>query len=117
MNELNKPSSNPDDWKCMNCGNKGNLWFNLSDAYIGCGRPQEGFETACGSALKHYQNTFEQYPLVIKLGTITSQGGDVWSYAEDNMVINPSLSKHLSHWGIDIMKLEKTEKKYGRIRN
>lgn len=36
----------------------------------------------------------------------------MWSYAddEDMPVLDPLLADHLSHWGIDIMKLEKTEK-------
>lgn len=46
------------------------------------------------------------------LGTITANSADVWSYAsdEDCLVLDPSLPEHLSHWGIDIMRLEKTEK-------
>jgi ubiquitin carboxyl-terminal hydrolase 5/13 len=36
----------------------------------------------------------------------------VWSYAsdEDTLVLDPKLPQHLSHWGIDIMRLEKTDK-------
>lgn len=32
---------------------------------------------------------------------------DVYSYSEDDMVTDPSLSQHLAHWGIDIMKMTK----------
>ena len=48
----------------------------------------------------------------MKLGTITPAGGDVYSYApdEDDLVLDPKLAEHLSHWGIDIMRLEKTDK-------
>lgn len=35
---------------------------------------------------------------------------DVYSYAEDNMVVDPYLSQHLEHFGIDIMKMKQTEK-------
>ena len=51
----------------------------------------------------------------MKLGTITPHGADVWSYAadEDALVKDPLLAEHLSHWGIDIMRLEKTEKTLG----
>lgn len=38
-------SPNPKDWKCQNCGATKNLWFNLSDGYIGCGRGQVDPET------------------------------------------------------------------------
>ena len=63
-----------------------------------------------GAALSHFQDTGKLYPLCVKLGTITQHGADVWSYAddEDMPVIDPNLADHLSHWGIDIMKLEKT---------
>ena len=37
------------------------------------------------------------------------------SYAddEDRLVTDPHLAEHLSFWGIDIMKLEKTDKTLG----
>ncbi len=44
------------------------------------------------------------------LGTITSKGGDVYSYDEDDMVEDPNLAKHLSHWGINMMNMEKTDR-------
>ena len=31
------------------------------------------------------------------------------------LVIDPHLGKHLAHWGIDIMKLDKTEKTLGEM--
>jgi len=44
----------------------------------------------------------------VKLGTITPDGGgDVYSYDEDDMVEDPSLVKHLAHFGIDVKSLEK----------
>ena len=54
---------------------------------------------------------------MVKLGTITPHGADVYSYApdEDCMVIDPNLAEHLSFWGIDIMKLEKTSKTMGEL--
>lgn len=55
--------------------------------------------------------------MVVKLGTITPHGADVYSYApeEDCMVIDPLLGEHLSFWGIDIMRLEKTAKTVGEM--
>ena len=46
------------------------------------------------------------------IGTITANSADVWSYAsdEDTLVLDSKLPQHLSHWGIDIMRLEKTDK-------
>lgn len=43
----------------------------------------------------------------MKLGTITPDGADVYSYDEDDMVIDPLLSKHLAHFGIDITSMTK----------
>jgi len=34
---------------------------------------------------------------------------DVYSYAEDDMVIDPLLADHLAHFGIDIMNLKKVK--------
>lgn len=49
-----------------------------------------------------------EYPLAVKLGTITKDGkADVYSYPEDDMVENPNLVKHLSHFGINISVMEK----------
>lgn len=65
-----------------------------------------------GAALKHFEQTGNKYPLVVKLGTITPHSADVYSYApdEDDMVIDPLLKEHLAHWGINMMEMEKTDK-------
>ena len=44
------------------------------------------------------------------VGTITAKGADVYSYDEDDMVEDPNLAIHLSHWGINMMKMEKSDK-------
>lgn len=56
-------------------------------------------------AVEYYQQT--KYPLAVKLGTITAEGGDVYSYDEDDMVEDPKLKEHLLHFGINIALLEK----------
>ena len=55
--------------------------------------------------MAHYQQT--KYPLAVKLGTITPDGADVYSYEEDDMVEDPYLSQHLKHFGIDIASMSK----------
>ena len=50
--------------------------------------------------MQHYERT--KYPLAVKLGTITPDGADVYSYEEDDMVEDPLLNKHL---GIDIASM------------
>lgn len=99
----------PSGWKCQMCDLTNNLWLNLTDGTILCGR--RFFDGSGGNdhALKYYEEA--GYPLAVKLGTITSDGkADVFSYAEDEMVDDPWLSKHLAHFGIKIGSLEKTEK-------
>ena len=46
-----------------------------------------------GAAMRHYEATGSRYPLVVKLGTITPHGADVYSYASDenDMVLDPHL--------------------------
>lgn len=80
-------------------------------AFIAIGQHFDG-SGGNGSALRHFEATGRKYPLVVKLGTITPHGADVYSYAldEDNMVIDPELNKHLAHWGINMVQMEKTEK-------
>lgn len=53
-----------------------------------------------------------RYPLVVKLGTISPclESIDVYSYDEDDAVIDPNLTKHLAHFGLDPTKMEKTAK-------
>ena len=55
--------------------------------------------------MDYYEET--KYPLAVKLGTITPDGADVYSYDEDNMVEDPKLSEHLAHFGIDITSMTK----------
>lgn len=99
----------PTGWKCEKCDLTSNLWLNLTDGAIRCGR--KFFDGSGGNehAAQHYQET--KYPLAVKLGTITADGkADVFSYAENDMVIDPYLQKHLLHFGINSGEMEKTEK-------
>ena len=107
-------------WIDAETGATDNLWLNLSDGYIGGGRRNWDGSGGSGSALRHYQAMRAQgknYPLVVKLGTITPSGADVYSYApeEDEMVTDPGLAGHLAHWGIDVMACEKTEKSMAEL--
>ncbi|KAL1516576.1 hypothetical protein ABEB36_000474 [Hypothenemus hampei] len=99
----------PTGWKCEKCDKIENLWLNLSDGSILCGR--KFFDGSGGNnhAVEHYKES--NYPLAVKLGTITKDGkADVFSYAEDDMVEDPFLAQHLQHWGINVSQMEKTEK-------
>lgn len=107
-----KISPDPRQWQCEESGMTENLWLNLSTGHIGSGRKLWAGMGGTGAALKHYEETGRKYPLVVKLGTITPQGADVFSYASDenDMVIDPLLADHLAHWGINMQKQTKTEK-------
>ncbi|VDO87440.1 unnamed protein product [Heligmosomoides polygyrus] len=105
----------PSGWVCEaeGCNMNENLWLNLTDGAIRCGRSQfvaEGQMCKGNNHMKQYYDT-TGYPLVVKLGTISSEGtADVFSYDEDDAVIDPNLEKHLAHFGIDPKSLKKTEK-------
>ena len=104
-------------WKCEKCDKTKNLWLNLSDGMILCGRVIVGSElSGNGHALEHYKET--GFPLVVKLGTISADGSaDCYSYApdEDDSVLDPRLERHLLHWGIDLKEMKKTEKSVAEL--
>ncbi len=62
----------PKGWKCEKCDKRDNLWLNLTDGSILCGR--KFFDGSGGNnhAVEHY--AIAKYPLAVKLGTITPDG-------------------------------------------
>uniref|UniRef100_A0A8C9HAI1 Ubiquitinyl hydrolase 1 n=1 Tax=Piliocolobus tephrosceles TaxID=591936 RepID=A0A8C9HAI1_9PRIM len=117
LKQLDNIKIKNENLECAICKAKTNLWLNLSDGYIGCGRKIYNYGGGClnneeGAALKHYYESGKKYPLVVKLGTITKDGeADVFSYAEDenDSVIDPYINIHLEKLGINILNLKKTE--------
>ncbi|KAM7250829.1 hypothetical protein ACFE04_022712 [Oxalis oulophora] len=121
----------PSGWKCSKCDKRENLWLNLTDGMILCGRKNWDGTGGNDHAVEHFKET--GYPLAVKLGTVTADleqaGGtfssiscncslsrisysfisDVFSYSEDESVIDPLLAQHLQFFGIDFSSLQKTE--------
>ncbi|CCD72002.1 Ubiquitin carboxyl-terminal hydrolase [Caenorhabditis elegans] len=103
-------------WTCEveGCGLNDNLWLNLTDGAVRCGRSQFLSDGKKTNGNGHMQDYFDstRFPLVVKLGTISSNLEliDVYSYDEDDAVIDPNLEKHLKHFGLDPTKMEKTAK-------
>ncbi|KAL3639889.1 ubiquitin-specific protease ubp14 [Castilleja foliolosa] len=99
----------PSGWKCEKCDKTENLWLNLTDGSILCGRKNWDGSGGNDHAVNHYNVT--KYPLAVKLGTITAdlEAADVYSYDEDASVVDPLLAQHLQHFGIDFSSLQKTE--------
>ncbi|KAF6734027.1 Ubiquitin carboxyl-terminal hydrolase 5 [Oryzias melastigma] len=98
----------PTGWRCEVCDLQENIWMNLTDGKVLCGRRYFDGSGGNNHALLHFQET--GYPLAVKLGTITPDGADVYSYDEDDMVLDSKLAEHLAHFGIDMMTMEKTER-------
>ena len=101
-------SPDPNSWKCEICGLTKNLWLCLTDGKVFCGRRQLDGSGGNNHAVEHFYKT--KYPLAVKLGTITSKGADVYSYDEDDMVEDSNLAVHLAHFGVNMSKMEKTDK-------
>ncbi|KAL9660412.1 hypothetical protein QQ045_025226 [Rhodiola kirilowii] len=99
----------PSGWKCAKCDKTDNLWLNLTDGMILCGRKNWDGTGGNNHAIQHYENT--GYPLAVKLGTITAdlEAADVFSYPEDESILDPNLAQHLAFFGIDFSSLKKTE--------
>ncbi|AWO96378.1 Ubiquitin carboxyl-terminal hydrolase [Scophthalmus maximus] len=98
----------PSGWRCDVCDLQENIWMNLTDGKVLCGRRYFDGTGGNNHALLHFQQT--GYPLAVKLGTITPGGADVYSYDEDDMVLDSKLPEHLAHFGINMMTMEKTER-------
>jgi ubiquitin carboxyl-terminal hydrolase 5/13 len=60
----------PSGWKCAKCDKKDNLWLNLTDGMILCGRKNWDGSGGNNHAIEHYEQT--RHPLAVKLGTITA---------------------------------------------
>jgi ubiquitin carboxyl-terminal hydrolase 5/13 len=109
-------SPDPKSWKCEKSGATENLWLNLSDGFIGGGRKNWDGSGGSNGALDHFEETGEKYPLVVKLGTITTEGStvhaDCFSYAKDENgpVKIPNLAELLAKRGVQVAGLQKTEK-------
>ncbi|KAJ0704077.1 putative ubiquitinyl hydrolase 1 [Helianthus annuus] len=86
----------PSGWKCAKCDKTENLWLNLTDGMIVCGRKLWDGSGGNNHAVEHYSET--HYPLAVKLGTITSdlEGADVFYNLEDDSVTDPLLVEHLA---------------------
>ena len=60
----------PTGWKCHRCEKTENLWLNLTDGMILCGRKNWDGTGGNNHAVEHYYAT--KYPLAVKLGTIAA---------------------------------------------
>ncbi|XP_054646005.1 ubiquitin carboxyl-terminal hydrolase 13 isoform X6 [Dunckerocampus dactyliophorus] len=95
----------PSGWKCQKCEMRDNLWLNLTDGAVLCGKWFFDGSGGNGHALDHYKET--SHPLAVKLDTITPDGADVYSFEEEEAVLDPHVSEHLSHFGIDMLQMQK----------
>ena len=102
------------DWVCQKCALKcDNLWLNLSDGSILCGRkyregtiftndeeikPSEGH----GHAHDNYRET--NHPLVVQISSISPYGAKVYSFSQDEFVFDEHLSELLERLGILTVK-------------
>ncbi|KAJ3800864.1 ubiquitin carboxyl-terminal hydrolase 14 [Lentinula aff. detonsa] len=94
---------------CSSCDLKSNLWLCLTCGSLGCGRAQFGVTNGGnGHGLAHYHAS--GHSVAVKLGTITPEGNaDIYCYSCDDSKLDPSLSTHLSTFGINLSAQTKTE--------
>uniref|UniRef100_V5GVJ0 Ubiquitin carboxyl-terminal hydrolase n=2 Tax=Kalmanozyma brasiliensis (strain GHG001) TaxID=1365824 RepID=V5GVJ0_KALBG len=94
---------------CGKCDLTSNLWLCLTCGHLGCGREQFGGVGGNSHGLSHFEES--GHPVSVKQGTITAEGSaDIYCYACNDARIDPNLAHHLSHFGINVMDLSKTEK-------
>ena len=70
LSNTSQISPNPEAWKCDQCEVRKNLWLNLTDGKILCGRKQLDGSKGNIHAFLHYKKT--KYTLAVKHGTITA---------------------------------------------
>lgn len=73
-------------WKCEVCDLQENLWMNLTDGKVLCGRRYFDGSGGNNHALQHFQQT--GYPLAVKLGTITPDGAGTNQYSTRRTITN-----------------------------
>lgn len=59
--------------KCNSCDLSNNLWLCLHCGTLSCGRKNYDESGGNGHGIEHYNST--KHSLVVKLGTITPEGG------------------------------------------
>ncbi|XP_029487847.2 ubiquitin carboxyl-terminal hydrolase 13-like isoform X2 [Oncorhynchus nerka] len=95
----------PSGWKCQKCEMKENLWLNLSDGAVLCGKWFFDGSGGNGHALDHFKDT--NFPLAVKLDNLTADIADIYSFDEEEAVLDPQISEHLQHFGIDIIPIQR----------
>ena len=102
------------NWICQDCGlSSTNLWLNLSDGSILCGRKYRegtiftGEDEILGSpghghAYKNYRET--GHPLIVNVHSINPWGARCYSYKQDNFVHVENLSSYFERLGILTLK-------------
>ncbi|KAF3903521.1 hypothetical protein AA313_de0200698 [Arthrobotrys entomopaga] len=104
-----KGSKEIDFTKCADCDLKENLWMCLQCGNLGCGRAQFGGVGGNSHGVAHYNDT--KHPASVKLGSISPEGtADIYCYICNDERLDPHLTEHLRHWGINIAERQKTEK-------
>uniref|UniRef100_A0A8K9UNY0 Ubiquitin carboxyl-terminal hydrolase 13 n=1 Tax=Oncorhynchus mykiss TaxID=8022 RepID=A0A8K9UNY0_ONCMY len=101
----------PSGWKCQKCEMKENLWLNLSDGAVLCGKWFFDGSGGNGHALDHFKDT--NFPLAVKLDNLTLDIADIYSFDEEEAVLDPQISEHLQHFGIDIIPIQRVHNTNG----
>merc|ERR1712228_38343 len=113
--------------RCSSCGKYDNLWLNVGDGFIGCGRKFYALKSMGGNgcSLTHYnenKNELKASAVTVKLGTISANAADVFDYDQPGMIFNAErededeseehkllslneLKQMLKHWGIEMNRM------------
>ncbi|BDD63817.1 hypothetical protein MAP00_008675 [Monascus purpureus] len=109
VQQENRQVDSKDLTRCSMCDLRENLWLCLECGNLGCGRSQFGGVGGNSHALAHSSET--SHAVAVKLGSITAEGSaDIYCYQCNEERVDPYISSHLSHWGINLKDREKTEK-------
>ena len=96
--------------KCNSCDSRTNNWMCMTCGNVGCPR-----KDALGNEHAIMHNMITGHAVVMKLGTATSAGADLYCYACGDEVKDSRLAEHLGIFGIDIRVAKKTSKSLGEM--
>lgn len=108
-NITSQTTSSPQLQKCLDCELSSNLWLCLICGNVGCGRKYFDGTGGNNHGIDHFEKTGHQ--VSVKIGTLSQENNpSAYCYLCNDDVKVYQLERVLMGFGIDLSKMQKTEK-------